>query len=274
LNVPLTLSSEIIMHPTTTDAAFQPYGFLLAGRRRSPCSSPDGCSTPSAGARTPPEGPADLAFMTTEHAKHLAEHLEFIVPPHINPVEHDNVHATGHCLFIGHLRFETTTADVRWMVHKLSGVIPVKAEVRGNGCCVVYLASEKDEREVQKLNRRILFDHQGIWFARTDAAVAALSDYVERVLPKLGNRRRCLRLPRDSIVVEESRSAKKGPRRPSQLNSKEFRAVPHPSGPPSPYSLGSPAIGGFHLCPPDYALPHESNASSMNAGSPPPYHLY
>lgn len=277
------------MHPTVeTSNMFQPYAFLLAGRRRGSSTtshSTEDSPTGSTGYRTPPQRPSDsprtpAADLGTEHAKFLEDHLDFIVPPRINPVDTSDLPTSEHCLFLGHLKFETTPADVRWLIKKLCGVTALKAEFRGNGCVVVYLANEKDELAVRGLNRRVLFDHGGMWFARTAKAVDVLMDYVEKVLPRLGGRRRCLRLPRDSLVVEESRSAKKAAaRRPPQLSSSAMSSpkdLPrmYAGSPPTPYSLGSSAMSaGFHIAPPEYTLP-ESNASSFNASCnmpPPPY---
>jgi len=268
---------------------FQPYGFLLTGRRRGSSTtshSGEESSSTSTGFRTPPQRPSDsprtaAADLGSEHGKFLEDQLDFVVPPRINPVDTTDLPTSEHCLFLGHLKFETTPADVRWLLKKLCGVTALKAEFRGNGCCVVYLANEKDELAVRSLNRRILFDHDGIWFARTAKAVDVLMDYVEKVLPRIGGRRRCLRLPRDSLVVEESRSAKKAARRPPHLSSSAMRSpkdVPrmYAGSPPTPYSLGSSTMGsgtGFHIAPPEYTLP-DSNASSFNASGnvpPPPY---
>jgi hypothetical protein len=286
---------------TISDASFQPYAFLLAGRRRtsSGASIPDDNSN---GFHTPPQGPQDsprssAPELASEHAKYLGGHLEFVVPPRINPVENAELPTSSHCLFLGHLKFETSPADVRWLLKRLCGVTVLRAEFRGNGCCVVYLASENDEMAVRSLNRRVLFDHNGVWFARTAAAVDILLDYVEKVLPRLcgkyGRHRPCLRLPRDSLVVEDSRSGKKSNRRTSHADSDTssmVRRAPAPlsassmsprdcrmygGSPPTPYSLGSPSLlGGFHVAPPDYALPADSTTSSLNSlsGAPPPYY--
>lgn len=279
---------------TLADESFQPYAFLLEGRRgrTSSLSSTDESNT---GLQTPPQGPQYVADsprsstsdVPSEHGKYLAGHLELVVPPRITPVEGAELPTSSHCLFMGHLKFETTPADVRWMLKRLCGVTALRAEFRGNGCCVVYLASEADEMAVRSLNRRVLFDHNGVWFARTAAAVDVLMDYVEKILPRLcgkyGRHRPCLRLPRDSLVVEDSRSAKKARRHEdssrrvaamsaSNMSPKDARMYGGAS-PPTPYSLGSPALlGGFHVAPPEYALP-DSNASSVNSAChPPPYY--
>jgi hypothetical protein len=241
--------------------SFQPYGFLLNGGRRlssgvSVTGSPEG----SVGSRTPPCEPTECPWMVGFKPEHafLSETCEFIVPPKLNPVEHETP-TRARTLFIGQLKFETTPAEVRWIIHCLVGVTALKVDARGPGCFVAYLASEGDELAVRTLNRRVLMDHTGFWFARTQEGCDAMIDYVEKVLPRLGmgNKKRSLHLPRDCIVVEESRARRRKAGTPSiskewlsaTPNSQKFLA----NSPPSPYSLGSPALGsGFHHAVPDY----------------------
>lgn len=195
---------------TLTEASpkvFQPYGFLLTGGRRGSQNSASASASPSASGLPTPRSattPVDRATSETEHGKALADHLDFIVPPAIAPTDVEQP-TSARGLFIGHLRFETTAAEVRWLIKKLCGVNPLRADIRGNGCCVVYLATEADALAVRGLSRRVLFDHNGFWFARTADAVDTLLQYVEHEIPK---KKKSLRLPRDAVVVEESRSAK------------------------------------------------------------------
>ena len=192
--------------PQSTPASFQPYGFLLRPQQQRRGSNPPSPTHPQQDAAYEPRLLAE-----TEHGAYLGHACDFIVPPEITPTDPAELPASSRCLFIGHLRFETTTADVRWIVKKLTDVNPLRADIRGNGCCVVYLASEADANAVRLLSRRILFDRHGFWFARTGDAVDIMMDYVEKVLPGLGctgAKRRSLRLPRDAIVVEDSRSSK------------------------------------------------------------------
>jgi hypothetical protein len=251
--------------------SFQPYGFLLNGGRR--VSSSIGSPGASDGSRTPPVDPADawIAGFKPEHA-FLAESCEYIVPPKINPIEHETP-LRARTLFVGQLKFETTPAEVRWIIHSLLGVTALKVDARGPGCFVVYLASEADELAVRSLNRRILMDHTGFWYARTQDGCDAMIDYVEKVLPRLGmgNKKRSLHLPRDCIVVEESRCRRRKFGAPSMNkdwisntpNSSRFLA----SSPPSPYSIGSPALGtGFHHAVPDYVLPEGERSLSHLPG--------
>lgn len=209
--------STLAAATTTTADSFSPYAFLLhGGARRSSPGAVSGMGTPSttnADVATPESATSSLhsVLSDTEHGRALAADLEFIVPPNIEAVDQE-LPASSRCLFMGHLRFETTTADVRWMIKSLTGVNPLRCDIRGNGCCVIYLLNDADVTAVRALNRRVLFDHHGFWFARTPEAVDVLMDYVEQQIPALNQmpsgKRRALRLPRDALVVEDSRSSK------------------------------------------------------------------
>lgn len=275
------------MIPPAQPDTFQPYGFLLRPRaRRSPQKGPND-SASSDDHPPQPEQPYTPALLSeTEHGAYLAHACDYIVPPEISPTDPAELPASARCLFIGHLRFETTTADVRWIIKKLTDVNPLRADIRGNGCCVVYLSSEADADAVRLLSRRILFDRHGFWFARTGDAVDVLMDYVEKVLPALGctgAKRRSLRLPRDAIVVEDSRSSKQHRRKlqqqqhptPMSLSpasmSQHRHMTPMGSAASTPHvKYASPsfnnagfhghhapayATGGFHDSPPEYAMP-------------------
>jgi hypothetical protein len=205
--------------------SFQPYAFLLAGRRRTSPSVPTNSDDSSPGHPTPLQNPviAPSLFSGTEHGYALGGRLEFLVPPRIKPVDAVDPRISGHCLFVGHLKFETAPADIRWLLKRLCGVTALSAEVRGSGCCMVHLATEADEDAVRTLNGRVLFDHDGVWFANDAAATSVLADYVDVVLPrrlhasKHGRQRPSLRLPRDTLVVEEPRSNGRPNRRTTPL---------------------------------------------------------
>lgn len=123
------------------------------------------------------------------------------MPPSLSPVEHETP-ANARTVFLGHMRFETTPAEVRWIVRKLTGVTPLKAEPRGKGCFLLHLASEADEGAVRGLHHRILMDHHGVWVARNAQEQQVLADYVEFVLTKNNRNLKRLHLPKDCVCVE------------------------------------------------------------------------
>jgi len=246
------------MIPPQTPAAFQPYGFLLRPQQRRSSNSEQQQQE-----QNKPYVPRLLT--ETEHGEYLGQTCDFIVPPQITPTDPAELPASSRCLFIGHLRFETTTADVRWIVKKLTDVNPLRADIRGNGCCVVYLSSEQDANAVRLLSRRILFDRHGFWFARTGDSVDILMDYVEKVLPALGctgTKRRSLRLPRDAIVVEDSRSSKSNRRVKSTVGG-STASTPTVAAAKNKQSaaLASPQHAMIRYVPDDAPRPHHATPS-------------
>ena len=177
----------------------------------------------------------------SEHLAHLDGRLEYIELPTLQAVDHPTPDS-AQILFLGHMRFETTGAELRWLIRRFAGVSVLKAESRGSGCFNVYLANEADAQKVRGLHKRMLFDHRGVWFARTPEETGFLADYVDHVLARMGKKR--LRLPKDCMVVEEPRS-----RPQSRVNAGTPHAGGHhtPNASPhhpggSPY--GAPAYGG------------------------------
>jgi hypothetical protein len=263
--------------------SFQPYAFLLTGRRSVSlaASSSDDSST---GHRTPvqSESPTppfhDVLLAATEHGKFLGQSLELVLPPRIKPVDnYAEAPSSEFCLFIGHMRFETTPADVRWLLKRLCGVTALRAEIRGAGCCMVHLASDTDVESVRALNGRVLFDHDGVWFARDDAAVSLLAGYVERILPRLsgkhGSQRPSLRLPRDTLVVEEPRFQKKLTlRRASAAGSATTSSSPTRTAPATPKSCSRGASRIHTVAPPPYSPLALGGGQAFCAAPPPPYY--
>ncbi|KAG5475559.1 hypothetical protein LSCM4_04141 [Leishmania orientalis] len=103
-------------------------------------------------------------------------------------------------LFIGQVRFETTAAELLWLVHRTCGACASHLESRGAGCYLLYCKSEADLTLVRSLHKRILFDIGGVWLARTADEVDAMCEYIALDAPLLSKK---ARLPRDSMVVEE-----------------------------------------------------------------------
>lgn len=131
----------------------------------------------------------------------LWQQMELIRIPEIAPVE-QNVPSTPFSLFIGQVRFETTTAELRWIIRRVANVLPVRADVRGNGCFIVFFRSAEDLDTVRRLHKRLLFDHSGVWYARTTQEVDVLFEYATRTLPYVPRRSH---LPRDCMTVEATK---------------------------------------------------------------------
>jgi len=138
-------------------------------------------------------------------------------------------------LFLGQLRFETTASEIRYLLHQLSGVEPLRIEPRGNACWVAQLKCELDNDAVRLLHKKVLFDIPGVWVAETTAEVDALRQYTGLQLAQMSRK---AHLPRDCLVVEEARapnapSPNIGPSTPSSLPP----PPPPPGSGPAPLSL-------------------------------------
>jgi hypothetical protein len=199
----------------------------------------------------------------SEHAHVLEGHAELLVPPTLTAVDRatpSNVRA----LFLGHMRFETTVAEVRWLLYTTASVVAAKAEPRGNGCFVVYLANDEEMTAVRQLHKRLLFDHHGVWYARTAEEAAHMNEYVEHTLAN--TRRRRLRLPKDCMVVEEPRSTPGGQHRHSPMQ--------HHAPPQQPQSYPSAAVMAYGM---DAFGSDDSQGTNMygqqDAGKQPMYNV-
>lgn len=179
-------------------------------------------ATPESEPTTPhtPQGrDAISAIPETIFHSPLVGHCEFIQPPQIPNCDYPTPSFPCYRLFLGQIRFETTAAEVRWIVEYICGVRALKVESRGIGCFLAYFRTPDDMTRVQHLHKRVLFDHSGIWFARSDSQAEYLAGYVAKNLSHIG---RGFRLPKDMMVVEEE---------------KLTRALPIPSCPPPNYHL-------------------------------------
>lgn len=172
-------------------------------------------------------------------------------------------------LFIGQVRFETTSAELIWLVQRICGACASHLEGRGAGCYLLYCKSEADLPLVRSLHKRVLFDVGGVWLARTAEEVDALCEYVALDASLLS---RSARLPRDSMVVEELKVDAIGGahhRRGGEMGSHghamsplpQYVSYPHAAAPPATqqYVFGGSSYGMY--CPYQQAPP----------AFPPPY---
>jgi hypothetical protein len=120
--------------------------------------------------------------------------------------------SSPHKLFAGHITFEVTAPQLRWIVFTLTGgVLCGKIEPRGPGCYVIFLQSEEDVEAVMHLHRRVLFDYGCLWFARNPAQEQILQSYA------VSFPQRPSRLPKGLMIVEEEVSgSRKRRRRPKK----------------------------------------------------------
>ncbi|CAD2215555.1 hypothetical protein, conserved [Angomonas deanei] len=149
-------------------------------------------------------------------------------------------------LFIGQVRFETTPAQLSWLIQRCCGAVATSFESRGSGCYILYCRSDNDRQLVRSLHKRILFDTSGVWLARTPEEIDALCEYVALNAAVLAKKHR---LPRDSMVVEELKEG-------SSYDSR--KAVP-------PYDQG---YGGQRPCYPFVPAPFNQNETYNDNNNP------
>jgi hypothetical protein len=134
----------------------------------------------------------------------------------------DQYPATGRQfkLFVGHLTFEITAPQLRWIIHMLTGVTSGKIETRGLGCYMVFLQNEEELWTVKGLHKRALFDNGRVWFARNALQEGILSHYAASYLVGHSHSR----LPSGLMVVDEETTRKRNRKisRPSQPSTPEW----------------------------------------------------
>ncbi|CCW71112.1 unnamed protein product [Phytomonas sp. Hart1] len=111
--------------------------------------------------------------------------------------------SSSYTLFIGQVRFETTPAELLWMIRRVSGAYVCHFESRGAGCYIIHCRSETDLQLIRGIHKRVLFDIGGVWLARTAEEIDALCEYVSLDAAVLSRK---AHLPRDSMVVEERKA--------------------------------------------------------------------
>jgi hypothetical protein len=99
-------------------------------------------------------------------------------------------------LFVGHVTFEITAPQLRWIIQNLIGVTCGKIEPRGLGCYMVFLQNDDDQQKLKALHKRALFDENGVWFARTELQEGILNHFATTYLAGIHSH-----LPRGLIVV-------------------------------------------------------------------------
>lgn len=143
-----------------------------------------------------------LPFPDCVYHKNLVDKLEFIQAPHVTSAGAPMINQPCYRVFIGQVRFETTAAEMRWLIHYLTGISAIKVEVRGMGCFMAYFSTYDEVHRVCELRFRLLFDHNGVWFARHPEQAEILQRYVSCYVSSIG---RGFRLPKDMMVIEEEK---------------------------------------------------------------------
>eukprot|EP00796_Vickermania_ingenoplastis_P008738 gene8738-6144_t len=196
----VSVQSELQMELEAANPAY-----LLPSERSTPINVVEGDLDKREPMRIPDWDPGDINVVSelAPQVVHraLQSKCRFIAfPSSLPPVNHSNTGQVDLALFIGQVRFETSPAELIWLIHRTCGACASHLESRGAGCYLLYLKSQADLVLVRSLHKRILFDIGGVWLARSPEEVDALCEYVAVEAPALSKK---ARLPRDSMVVEE-----------------------------------------------------------------------
>lgn len=135
--------------------------------------------------------------------KALVNRMEFIQPPAVREAGTfpPSTRSTNYLrVFIGQCRFESTPAELRWLVHYLTNVQPVKVELRGTGCFMAYVQNYEEVYALLNLKEKLLFDHTGVWYARDEEQASFLRRYVQSYVAGIG---KGFRLPKDMVVLHD-----------------------------------------------------------------------
>lgn len=145
-------------------------------------------------------GPGDALPPNVVH-RSLLRQCAFIPFPANLPTSNAQPYTPGtFALFIGQVRFETSPAELIWLIEHTCGVAPTHLEGRGSGCYLVFMKAQEELPLVHTLHKRILFDIGGAWYASNAEEAKNLNDYLANGAAPLSKK---FRLPRDSMVVEE-----------------------------------------------------------------------
>uniref|UniRef100_A0A7S1PPD1 Uncharacterized protein n=1 Tax=Neobodo designis TaxID=312471 RepID=A0A7S1PPD1_NEODS len=110
-----------------------------------------------------------------------------------------NANTGGAKVFVGQARHETTPAHIAAIFEMLGGASPTVIRPAGKGCFVTFFCDIPTARNVSRLNRRLLLDHGGAWYAESDSAVVTMHNYVNgSAFRNVGQ----MKLPKQPMVIE------------------------------------------------------------------------
>ena len=129
----------------------------------------------------------------------LVGHCRYISWPEIAPLPTPGAefHSSLPRLVIDQVKFELTAPQLRWLIHKLCGVVAVHVAALERGGFAAYFKTEADRARAQMLHRAILFDHHGAWAPSNAVESASVSRY----MGSREFRQRGQRLPRELMTL-------------------------------------------------------------------------
>lgn len=188
-----------------------------------------------------------------QHAPHLTDRAEYLDFDENCCIADADAPPTGRLfkLFVGHVTFEVTAPQLRWILYMLTGVTCGKVEKRGNGCYMVFLMNHEEMWTVKGLHKRALFDHGRVWFAQNPDQEATLQQYASTQLKGLH-----AHLPNGLVVIDEETSRRRSGRggsKPSNPAAVPIGAAYDPQAVARQFGLPSPLVAvppGLPMFPP------------------------
>eukprot|EP00759_Apiculatamorpha_spiralis_P047502 PhF_6_TR43148/c0_g1_i2/m.66041 len=123
-------------------------------------------------------------------------------PNYLSALERDSLVK----IFFGHTRYNLNRGVIEWLVRTISGVIPVFVEAmykQPSARFYVYVQSEiEKEIIIACMNKRVLFDECGVWWAQTTAELFEMAVFLAYVRPAFIPK---VPLPMSSMVAESSK---------------------------------------------------------------------
>lgn len=170
----------------------------------------------------------------TVHAVNLAGHVEFFpfpvlgfTPNEVIESPFDPTVSAHDRLFVGQLPYDIDDSVVQWVASQFGGCTihaPERivkhnktggaakaahqrrpqqaAQPQLTGCLHVYVQPGKSERLMTALNKRILFDRTGVWYASTEDMRAVLGEYCRYLHHNKTNR--LAGMPYDTVNIERA----------------------------------------------------------------------
>jgi hypothetical protein len=126
--------------------------------------------------------------------------LRACMPPAIIPAGAVTVH-------VEQVKFELTAPQLRFLIHRLAGVVPIAVTVPAVGTFAVHLCTRDDADAVKALHRGLLFDQHGVWAPESPAEKEAVVKY----MTTREFRQRGQRLPRDVMLITVPASSSSSP---------------------------------------------------------------
>eukprot|EP01084_Bolivina_argentea_P176176 304923_1 len=119
-------------------------------------------------------------------------------------------------LFLGHVWSRVPTGAVQWMLNSFgpSGSTAFAPQLHYNregwfrGCLHTSVVTEDPQALIYALHKRVLSDHEGVWFAETADQMRILDDYCRRLraLPQQIRHTKLQSLPCNPLACELARN--------------------------------------------------------------------